>query len=247
MGATLDALHRLQIIENKLRALRGQIESKRRTVEGRRKRVAKLERDIAETHHAIQQAQSEADRFELDRRTREEHLAKLREALNRTRNNKEYAAILTELNTEKVDIVKVEDSALAALTRVDEMRKKQAELDKNLQAEQARVAEMNKQVEDVEVKLGADLTQWQSKREEACAEISPSVLSLFERACERHEGDAMAMLEKVHPKRAEYVCGGCNMSIPLEVVNALQSRDDVHQCQTCSRILYLEAPAGVGV
>ena len=37
------------------------------------------------------------------------------------------------------------------------------------------------------------------------------------------------------------------MSRTLETVNALQSRDVVRQCQTCSRILYLEAPSKVAV
>jgi predicted nucleic acid-binding Zn-ribbon protein len=53
----------------------------------------------------------------------------------------------------------------------------------------------------------------------------------------------MALVERVHPKRVEYVCSGCNMSVTLEIVNALQSRDEVQTCQICSRILYFEVPA----
>jgi len=243
MGATLDALHRLQSIEDKLRSIRDQIESKRRSIQARQRRVAKLERDLADTHHTIQRTQSEVDKLELDRQTREQNVAKLREALNRTKSNKEYAAILTQLNTAKADILRLEDNALALMTRVDEERKKEAGTQDSLDKEKAQVAHLAQAAQGAEAKLVSELNEWEEKRAKAAGQVPPSVLIIFERACERHGGEAMAALEKVHPKRAEYVCSGCNMSIPLEVINALQSRDEVQLCQTCSRILYLEAPA----
>lgn len=243
MGATLDALHRLQSIEDKLRSVREQIEAKRRSVRARQRRVAQLERDLTDANHAIQRAQVEADKFELDRKEREQNVAKLREALNRTKSNKEYAALLTQLNTAKADILRIEDSALMFMTRVDEERKKQTETKDLLAKEQAQVAELTHAAQGGEAKLASDLKEWEDKRAEAASQVPVSVLATFERACERHDGEAMAVLERSHPKRAEYVCSGCNMSIPLEVANTLQSRDEVQLCHTCSRILYLETQA----
>jgi len=247
MGATLDALHRLQSIENRLLTVREQIESRRKTVHARQRRIAKLEHEIADIRNTIQQTQASADRFELDRKSRDEHLAKLREALNRTKSNKEYAAILTQLNTEKVDILKIEDSVLAALAKVDEEKKKTAATQITLDKEKAQLAEVTQASTEAETRLAAQLKDLDDQRAQAASQVAPSVLAIFERACERHDGEAMARLEQVHPKRAEFVCGGCSMSIPLEIINALQSRDDVQQCQSCSRILYLDAPASVVV
>lgn len=245
MGATLDALHRLQSIEDKLRSVREQIQSKHRTVKARQNRVAGIEKQVADTHHAIRQAQAESDRLELDRLTREEHVNKLREALNRTKSNKEYAAILTQLNTEKADMLKLEEGALNAMARADQEKKKEAEYKLVLEKEMAQVAEISKTVTEAEAKLAAQLSALESERDQAADGIPAGVLATFQRACERHEGEAMALVERVHPKRAEYVCSGCNMSVTLEIVNALQSRDEVQTCQICSRILYLEAPANV--
>ncbi len=50
----------------------------------------------------------------------------------------------------------------------------------------------------------------------------------------------MAQVLKSHPKREEYICDGCNMSIPVEAVNSLMTKDELQQCQICGRILYLE-------
>lgn len=242
MASTLAALHRLQSIENKLRALREKVESRNRIIRSRQQRSLKLEREMAEVRQSIQQAQAAADRLELDRKSREEHITKLREALNRTKSNKEYAALLTQLNTEKADLMKLEDGVLKALSRVDEEKGRITLTQTALDKERAGSVEMDKASQEALQKVLAEVKACEAERESATAEVPVSVLVLFERACERHEGEAMARLEKVHPKRAEYVCSGCNMSIPLEVVNALQTRSDIQQCQICSRILYLEGP-----
>ncbi len=245
MGATLDALHRLQSVESQLRSVREQIESKRRSVQAHQRRVASVERQIADTHDQIRHAQAEADRQELDRKAHESHIAKLRETLNRTKTNKEYAAALSQLNTDKADALKIEDAVLAAMTSVEELKKQEAELRTTRDKEQARVAELAKSASDIESKLSAQLKQFEAEREAAAEVIPAEVLMLFERACGGNDGEGMALIEQIHPKRAEYTCGGCNMSITLEMINALQSRGAIVQCHTCGRILYLDAAAHV--
>ena len=246
MGATLDALHRLQNIETQLRSLRRQVETKWRSVDARKRRLAALEKQITETHARIKQAQGEADKLELDRKTHEEHIARLREVLNQARTNKEYAAILTQLNTDKAGALKTEDAVLAALGRVDELKKQEAQYRALFDKERSALAEIEQTAKGLEAKLAAQLTDLETQRETAADGIPPEALMLFERACEKHDGEAMATIEQLHPKRAEYTCNGCNMSITLETINALQSSGDaVRICETCSRILYLEAPSSV--
>ena len=246
MGATLDALHRLQSIETQLRSVREQLEAKRQSIQARKRRFDTLKRQLTDTHDLIRRAQAEADRFELQRKTHEGHISKLRDALNQAKTNKEYAAILTQLNTDKADVVRIEDAVLAALGRVDGLKKQEADYQASLEAEQARIGELERSSVDLDAKLSHQLTDLESQRQAAAEEVSPQPLHLFERACEKHDGEAMALIERTHPRRAEYTCRGCNMSITLETINALQSGGDVVRiCQTCSRIFYLDSPTGV--
>ncbi|MBI4580622.1 MAG: hypothetical protein HY718_13020, partial [Planctomycetes bacterium] len=115
MGATLDALFRLQTIENQLRSVREQIESRHRRVVGQTRRIATLEQQLNETRQSITKAQTEANSLELERKIHESHIVRLREALNQAKSNKEYAAILTQLNTDKADALKLEDKVLTAM------------------------------------------------------------------------------------------------------------------------------------
>ena len=246
MGAVLDALRRLQSIETGRRSIREQIESKRRLVEAHKRRLAKLERQITDRRDLIRKAQAEADRSELQRKTYEERIAKLRDALNHAKANKEYAAILTQLNTDKADALRVEDAVLTALGRVDDLKQQEAGQQAALEQEQAKVDALARAAADLESALSSQSDELQSQREAAAENIPPQAMYLFERACEKHDGEALAAIAQAHPKRAEYTCTGCHMSVTLETINALQSGgDNVRICQTCSRILYLDSPMGV--
>ena len=60
---------------------------------------------------------------------------------------------------------------------------------------------------------------------------------------EHHDSEAMAQIVKPNDKREEFICSGCQMSIPLENVNALMnSSNEIQTCHVCGRILYLYAP-----
>ena len=55
----------------------------------------------------------------------------------------------------------------------------------------------------------------------------------------------MAPVTKLHPKREEYACTGCNLNVTLEVVNVLHKGDELQLCSSCGRVLYLETePVG---
>ena len=52
---------------------------------------------------------------------------------------------------------------------------------------------------------------------------------------------AVTEIRKTHPKRDEFVCEGCNVKVTLEMVNSLQTRDEIQVCHSCGRILFLDA------
>ena len=74
----------------------------------------------------------------------------------------------------------------------------------------------------------------------AAEQTEPSTIVLFDRLSERYEGDVMAGIERTHPRRDEFICGGCHMTLSAELANALMVRDDVLTCKNCGRILHIE-------
>ncbi|MFH1417853.1 MAG: C4-type zinc ribbon domain-containing protein [Planctomycetota bacterium] len=243
MGATLDALCRLQEVELQIAELQRGIERKRRVVRRHEKRIADLDRDIEARRKAIQSDQAEADAVDLDVKSREAEIAKLRQALNTTKTNKEYSAVLTQLNTNKADNSKLEDRCLGMFNRIDEKKQQLAAIRADRDAESERLEGAKASVRAIEEKSRDKLTRLFEEREVAGSAVPASTLDMFNRVANKHDGEAMAMVIRTHPKRAEYACEGCNMSIRIEQINSLLSRDEAVLCNSCGRILFYESPA----
>ena len=78
------------------------------------------------------------------------------------------------------------------------------------------------------------------ERTEAASAVPSSTLSIFDRVAERHDGEALARVIQPHPKRQEFMCDGCNMSVTLEQFVTLRAGTDIQVCNSCGRVLFLD-------
>lgn len=243
MGATLDALHRLQEIELQLAEVQGKIDKKHRAVKRQEERIAQIDADIAARQDTIKKDRIDADRLELDMKSREAAISKHRQQLNEAKTNKEYSAILTQLNTEKADSSKVEERVLTMMTELEAKQKSIDEIKTLRAAEVARRDELLAEAKAAETAAKSRLTELKAQRDAAASVVPEKALGLFNRIAQKNEGEALAKVVRTHPKRAEYACDGCNMAINIEQVNAVMSRDEAVLCNSCRRILYMPSSA----
>lgn len=241
MGATIEALHNLQEIEIQIAELQRRIDRKRAACQRQQKQIAALDKQVEALRRDMHVQQKESDRLQLDLRTHEEQVAKLREALNTAKNQKEYSTVLTQLNTFKADNSKSEERILELMSGLDEFKKKIAELEAQRAKECEKLAELDDAAQAAEDKASGRLTKLRAERDEAAMGIAPETLDMFNRVAAKNDGEAMAVIMRTHPRRQEYACEGCNMSITIEQVNNVLSRDEAVLCNVCGRILYAEA------
>jgi len=243
MGVILEELRRLQAVELQLAAINRNQESKAHEVEIRRRQVRLIDEKLQENHQRARECQIRLDSLSLDVAVREEAVGKHRQALNKAKTNKEYSAILAAMNTEKADNSKMESGVLKIM---EELAVKKTE-GAAFVAERAKLQEHATAAEEALKAFNAQSQQEHAGltigREAFAGKITAAVIEIVNRVAQRHEGEAMAPVTKLRPKRDEWACGGCNMKVALEVVNALQTRDDILLCNVCGRILYLDAPA----
>jgi predicted nucleic acid-binding Zn-ribbon protein len=244
MGATLEALHRLQEIELQIAEINRGIERKLRVVHRHQHLIADLDKKISAHQAALRTEQMETDRLDVDVKAREAEIAKYRQALNLAKTNKEYSAILTQLNTNKADMSKVEERVLALLNQVEAKRAEIKVIQDDRAREAAKLEEYEAAVEKARKDAMGRLTSLHSQRDLAAAAVPPTALQCFDRIAKKNDGEAMARVIRTHPKRAEFACQGCNMSITIEQVNAVMSRDEAITCNICGRILFMESTVG---
>lgn len=241
MGATIEALHNLQEIEIQIAELQRRIDRKRAACQRQEKQIASLDKQLDAVQRDMHNHQKDADRLNLELRTHEAQVAKLREALNTAKNQKEYSTVLTQLNTFKADNSKSEEHILELMTAIDEFKKQIAEFQAQRGKECEKLAELEQAAKAAEDKASSRLTKLKAERKEAAEGIPPETLDMFNRVAAKNGGEAMAVIMRTHPRRQEYACEGCNMSITIEQVNNVLSRDEAVLCNVCGRILYAEA------
>jgi predicted nucleic acid-binding Zn-ribbon protein len=246
MSELLEALNKLQNVERQLSEFRRHEDGIQRRIAAHTRKLTQTQADHDQLRRELAAKQRRIDERALEVATREESAAKHREALNRTRTNKEYAAILTAINTEKADTSKIEMEIVSLKDeyRVHEEKALAAEMEKDQIAQ--RIAAAEQEMATYREKTRAQREKLLAERQAFSVDIPASAMQIFLRVAERHDGEAMAPVTKVNPRREEYACSGCNIRVSIEVVSALQGKGDLQYCKVCGRILYLAAAAGAG-
>lgn len=240
MGATLEALLALQDVELQIVDIRRQLAAKQRSVKRQTAKLRATQEELAAAQEELKRSQMDQDALDLDLKSRNAQVNRLRENLNSVKTNKEYAAVLSQLNTDKADLNKLEQRAFQTLETIESRKQQLAEQQQAVEQETARLKNLEGQYEQSRGSFSQRLEELQAERSTAAEKLDSQTLSLFERVSERYEGEAMAKLVRVHPRRDDFVCDGCQMSLAAERANALMTRDDVITCDNCGRILFIE-------
>jgi predicted nucleic acid-binding Zn-ribbon protein len=239
MGSILQALIKLQSVENRLRAAKAKLTRCRRNVIIQENQIRTLQNALEAKKEEIQLTTIQSDRLELELKTRDEEISKLRNSLNTARTNKEYAAVLTQLNTTRADNSKIEAQVLELMKNIEvdqaESRKIQEEIDQ----QKVKLEVIRKESEQSATKYEAEIDQIQSEWNEAAKEVPAEFLEVFKRVADTYDGEAVAVIEQQGGLNGTYTCGGCFMGVTMESVNMLMTRDEVIRCPNCTRILVL--------
>jgi predicted nucleic acid-binding Zn-ribbon protein len=122
---------------------------------------------------------------------------------------------------------------------VEARKKTLADREEAVQQEAQRLAAFNSQVAQAQNSFTDRLASLEHRRSAAARNLDAKARELFNRISERYEGEVMAKVVQVHPRRQEFLCEGCNMSLAAERANALLTRDELITCDNCGRILYM--------
>jgi len=241
MGQTLVALLKLQSIETQLAQVRGRLRSRQSAVAVHQRKIDELRLQHSDLHELLLTKRKQADVFDLELKEKEAAVAKLRTSLNTARTNKEYAALLTQINTLRADNSKLEEVALRLMQDADVVKVEQDELADAVQAAEEHLEEVQQTSAEEVTRLTGMVDDLLAQRTEAEGDVPPDILATFSRVAHKYDGEAMAVIES-HGKKPphNYTCGGCFMGLNAEHVNALQVADKIRTCDNCGRILYLD-------
>jgi predicted nucleic acid-binding Zn-ribbon protein len=237
----VESLLNLYRVDVQVRGLRSRLTTAERHLSAQTKQLNDLQQQRQELQTRRRHLQATIANLEVETKAIDERLEKLRNELNSASTNKQYSALLAELNTVKAQRTGVEDRTLQDLEQLDK-------IEEQLKALEAQITEKTKlrdhaqaQLDERRHDVGHRLSELETERQAAAAVIPVQTLSIFEHLAEDYEGEAMAPLEEVDRRHREYACGACNMHVPFEQVAMLTSKTDaLVRCPSCIRILYMQ-------
>jgi len=203
----------------------------------------KRKAEIDALEQAAEEAAKERRSAEAVTQDAQEKLKKYQQQINKVSTQREYGALLQEIDTVKNQISASEEQALSALERHDkaqeELKEKREgfrERDERYAAEQARWGAekpaIAKRVDTLRTRIA-----------ELRGQLPRAALSLFDRILERHPGAALAevrIIERPGGKQREWHCTACNYRVRPQVVVEIRNTGNLVQCDSCKRILTID-------
>jgi predicted nucleic acid-binding Zn-ribbon protein len=237
----VDNLQSLFRVDVQVRGLRSRLTSAERYLNGQDKLLNDLLANQQELQTRRRQLQASTGALETEVKSIDQRLEKLRGELNSASTNKQYTALLAELNTVKASRSTLEDRMLQEMEQVEKIQEQMAQLDAQI-VERTKVRDHAKaELEERRNDVGHRLSELEAERQAAAAVVPADALQIFDELGENFEGHAMAPIEEIDRRHREYACGECNMHLPFELISMATSRSEtLVRCPSCTRILFMQ-------
>lgn len=231
MDEQLSLLIQLQEIDGKIRSL---VEKKKRLPEilaefERRRTASKT--DLEKVKENLLTAQKNKRERDQDLEAGAQKVEKLRARTSEIKNNKEYQAMLKEIETAEQENKAIEDDILALMEKIDAAVSGIAAAEQKIREEEESLAAEQKQHEAEFTRIGEELKGVEQARHGMVVRIQPAMLTHYQNLLNTKQGLAMA------EARGES-CSGCYMSIPPQVFVNVKKNESIITCPNCNRILY---------
>jgi predicted nucleic acid-binding Zn-ribbon protein len=193
-------------------------------------------RRMAEAHQSRVALNQELSK---QRRTREGEvemmrakLSRLRDQLMTVKTNKEYTAMLHEIQTAEEQIRLAEDGILEIMERMESMEGTLEQEAKVLSAREKELEEQVRQAEDAVPRLEAEASRLTQEKALVEGVIEADLLARYRRLADARKGIALA-------EAKDELCSACHVRIRPQVFAELRQTGEIHACDSCSRILFL--------
>lgn len=234
MNEKLSLLIRLQECDSMLAGLSAKKNSLPEKLQQIDEEFQRFKENISQSAMRYEKLKTEREENELKVKKISEAMARSKEKLLDVKTNKEYQAMLKEIETAETSLGGLESQIIILLEEMDELSVQVKQDQETLKQAEKNYLDDKKIIEEKLSSFDAESDEWNRKRSALQKNIPEDLLALYEKIRKRNQGVGVIPVWKA-------VCSGCHMNIPPQLYNELQRSSDLLSCPSCHRIMYFQA------
>jgi len=233
LKSQISNLVRLQTIDSEIYALRHEKESRPQEIKAIEASFEEKKKHLETLEQNLLNLQKQRKERELELASKEEAAKKLQTQLYSLKTNKEYQAMMQQIQDAKADSSVAEDKILELFDQADKV-KNEVEREKiRLKEEEGVFLGQKRKIEDRLKEIDGRLAQLEAQRKQVIPDIEHKILTQYERILLNRDGLAIVGVK-------DNSCQGCNMFVPPQVINLIKMYERIVTCEICNRMLHIE-------
>jgi len=210
------------------------------TSRGYRDEIAKFEGETARVQAMVDELIEELSGLQNDEAQlqqallkEQDNVARVERRLPEIQTQKEYVAVLKEIDMAKKANKDLEEQLQGKLKEINALEQDKEEKDAELAVIREKAEARGAELEQLMKKNEEILEQRKSTRNSLASDIPSSLLRKYQNLFRRRGGLALALARNG-------ACLGCNMQLPPQQFNSLLRVTELQSCPHCNRLLYVE-------
>ena len=227
----MEQLIRLQNIDTKLKDLNDLLGDLPSKVEDLNRQEESVKSSIGDKKTRSKELDLGINKIELDVSQIIGKIDKLKDQLFLVTNNKQYDALMAEIDHLKEQKSNFENELIELMeekeSTIDSINTMESEL-KNLSEN---LITRREKLESVIEESAEEKNSLEKQRDQSIKDIDQNTLSVYNRVIEHRDGLAVVKLEGS-------ACGGCGAHIPPQTASEVRAKSRIHTCGVCGRFLH---------
>ena len=240
MNSDLDRLIRLQQFESSADEARRKIADRPQRTQALDEQLSAARVEVDRVKAGLTDAQNRRRAEEKEVSTVQTRLAKYKDQLLEVKTNREYQAMLHEIETAQNDIKGREDRILDAMMEADQLNADVKKAEAAFKTVEKEVAASRQALELELSSLQSELDRTADARAKLVGEIDRRVLATFETVAKNRKGLGIA-------EARNGLCTICHVRLRPQVFNEVRRNESIIQCESCQRILYFAGESAAPV
>ena len=227
----MEQLIKLQNIDTKLKDLNDLLGDLPSKVEDLNDQEESTKNSISSKKIRSKELDLEISKIDLNISHASEKIEKLKDQLFLVTNNKQYDALMTEIDHLKGERTNSENQLIDLMEEKESTTQSIDSMESELQSLSENLTVRRKKLESVIEESAEEKSLLQKERDQNIKDIDQNMLEIYNRVIEHRGGLAVVKLQGS-------ACGGCGAHIPPQTVSEVRAKSAVHTCGVCGRFLY---------